>query len=107
MEEAAVDRRTSTRRTIRGGGRRATDPPAAGIKLPDCPRCRRAGSAMLAGEAEGGWWFVCLGCDHLWDQRRRARSCSSDAATELLAGVGERHALGRVLWRRLAGMLAP
>ena len=106
MEETTVDRRTSARRTIRGGGRRATDAPAAGVALPDCPMCQRPGIAMLAGEAEGGWWFVCLGCDHLWDQRRRACSRSDDATTELLAGIGERHALGRVLWRRLAGMRA-
>jgi hypothetical protein len=26
--------------------------------------------ARLAGEAEGGWRFVCLACDHLWDQRQ-------------------------------------
>jgi hypothetical protein len=25
--------------------------------------------ASPAGESDGGWWFVCLACDHLWDQR--------------------------------------
>jgi hypothetical protein len=29
------------------------------------------GTAVTAGESEDGWWFVCLTCDHLWDQRRR------------------------------------
>ena len=102
MKESVVDRRTSTRRAGRAGGRRATDVPAAGTALPDCPKCRRAGIAMLAGEAEGGWWFVCFGCDHLWDQRRRACSSATDATAELLAGVGARDAAGRALWQRLA-----
>jgi len=26
---------------------------------------------VTAGESEDGWWFVCLACDHLWDQRQR------------------------------------
>jgi hypothetical protein len=23
------------------------------------------------GEADGGWWFVCGHCDHLWNERER------------------------------------
>jgi hypothetical protein len=69
MPETAVERRGSIRRNVRPGGRRATDRRAARATTPECPNCRRAGAAVLAGEAEGGWWFVCEICDHLWDQR--------------------------------------
>ena len=69
MPEFATDRRTFNRRSSRGGGRRVIDPPAEPTGGPTCPTCRKADVALLAGEAEGGWWFVCLGCDHLWNQR--------------------------------------
>lgn len=78
MLEIAADRRTSNRRSSRGGGRRAIDPPVGPAGVPMCPTCRKAGVASLAGEAEGGWWFVCLVCDHLWDQRQTASTTSSD-----------------------------
>jgi hypothetical protein len=81
MLEAATDRRVSDRRSVRGGGRRASDPPNAPSDLPACPACRTPGVALLAGESDGGWWFVCLACDHLWDQRLanvRPQPASSD-----------------------------
>lgn len=69
MQQIAADRRTFNRRSFRGGGRRVTDPPSGPIGVPTCPTCRTVGVSLLAGEAEGGWWFVCLGCDYLWNQR--------------------------------------
>ena len=78
MQQIAVDRRTSERRSSRGGGRRVTDEPVEPTSGPACPACRQADAALLAGEAEGGWWFVCLACDHLWDQRQIANSSVSD-----------------------------
>ena len=70
MAEAAADCRTWNRRSSRGGGRRITDSPAGPVRVPECPMCQESGVAALAGEAEGGWWFVCMACDHLWDQRQ-------------------------------------
>jgi hypothetical protein len=66
----ATDRRTSSRRSSRGSGRRATDHPEPLTSVPCCPACRKPDVAVPAGEAEGGWWFVCLHCDHMWDQRQ-------------------------------------
>jgi hypothetical protein len=81
MSQTAVSRRTSTRRSSRGSGRRATDQPKPTPSAPYCPACRKPDVAWLAGEAEGGWWFVCLECDHMWDQRQveaaRSNMCSS------------------------------
>jgi hypothetical protein len=57
------------RRFGREGGRRMDDRPERHAHSPHCPACRRSGTALQAGEAEGGWWFVCVVCDHLWDQR--------------------------------------
>lgn len=71
MQHMSTDRRTPSRR-CRGGGRRWTDAPVDPAVIPTCPTCRTADMALLAGEAEGGWWFVCLACDHLWDQRQLA-----------------------------------
>lgn len=68
MQQIVVDRRVSNRRTDRAGGRRATDHPVNSSARPDCPCCGHD-ATILAGEAEGGWWFVCESCDHLWDQR--------------------------------------
>jgi hypothetical protein len=67
-------RRLTDRRSSRGGGRRATDSPTRASEVPACPTCRQPGVAVLAGESEGGWWFVCLSCDHLWDQRLETAS---------------------------------
>ena len=78
MQEIAADRRILNRRSSRGGGRRAIDPPAGLTGVPTCPTCRKAEVALLAGEAEGGWWFVCLGCDCLWNQRHLTSPISSD-----------------------------
>jgi hypothetical protein len=68
MQQIVVDRRVSNRRTDRPGGRRSTDHPVESSSSPDCPCCGHH-ATILAGESEGGWWFVCESCDHLWDQR--------------------------------------
>ena len=68
MQQFSVDRRISSRRTGRSGGRRASDRPVTSSTTPDCPCCGQS-ATILAGEADGGWWFVCDSCDHLWDQR--------------------------------------
>jgi hypothetical protein len=70
MTQITTDRRISSRRASRGGGRRTTDPPAVSLGVPTCQMCRKPGVALLAGESEGGWWFVCLACDHLWNERQ-------------------------------------
>ena len=69
MRQTEVDRRTRDRRRARGGGRRLSDSPPGAASSPACPNCRKTGVALQAGEAEGGWWFVCSDCDHMWDQR--------------------------------------
>lgn len=76
MQHTTAERRTSTRRAARGGGRRATDPSDDPVVVPDCVKCRKTGVAVVAGESEWGWWFVCLACDHLWDQREEAHGCA-------------------------------
>jgi len=68
MQQFSIDRRLSSRRTGRSGGRRAIDRPVRSSTTPVCPCCGQR-STILAGEADGGWWFVCDSCDHLWDQR--------------------------------------
>ena len=70
MLQIPSERRASDRRSTWGGGRRATDLTSRILELPECPMCRESGVAALAGESDGGWWFVCLACDHLWDQRQ-------------------------------------
>lgn len=72
MEQITVDRRITTRRNGRQGGRRTTDRAASPASIAICPRCRHD-ATILAGEAEGGWWFVCDSCDNLWDQRLAAK----------------------------------
>ena len=81
MPEIVIDRRISNRRSFRAGGRRATDAPVATSAVPACPACRMAGVALFAGESEGGWWFVCDACDHLWDQRQRIASPAGERLT--------------------------
>ena len=68
MKDVIVDRRISTRRKGRLSGRRATDLAHSSTTASHCPRCRGS-VTILAGEAEGGWWFVCAACDYLWDRR--------------------------------------
>ena len=77
MQEVTVDRRITDRRHARLSGRRSTDKPVSRTCGPACPKCHETGVAWLAGEAEGGWWFVCLSCDHLWDQREIERGSGS------------------------------
>jgi hypothetical protein len=69
MNRTEADRRERDRRCIRDGGRRSTDKPPRPLDSPQCPACRRPTAALEAGEADGGWWFVCVACDHMWDQR--------------------------------------
>ena len=68
MQQVFIDNRIASRRSARGGGRRATDRPVSSTTRPVCPCCGQR-STILAGEADGGWWFVCDSCDNLWDQR--------------------------------------
>ena len=69
MPDVATNQRRIDRRSSRRGGRRAADGPALFSEVPTCPMCLTRGVASLAGESDGGWWFVCLACDYLWDQR--------------------------------------
>jgi hypothetical protein len=58
---------------------------------------------MLAGESDGGWWFVCAACDHLWDERHSPDERIQDEA--ITASVPVRafqYAWGTSFWRRLA-----
>ena len=36
------------------------------------------------GEADGGWWFVCGDCDHLWNERERLVSDRPPAHADAL-----------------------
>ena len=76
MQQLFIDNRISSRRSAREGGRRAIDRPVSASTRPVCPGCGQS-STILAGEADGGWWFVCDSCDNLWDQRL----CSSPGRT--------------------------
>ena len=69
MKQISANRRAKDRRQSRAGGRRLSDPTSGAGDSPKCPNCTQEGVAVLAGESDGGWWFVCLDCDHLWDQR--------------------------------------
>ena len=92
MLKVSTERRLSNRRTGRAGGRRTTDPPDMSADTPECPRCRRPGVASLAGESEGGWWYVCLACDHLWDRRQVDHD-----------GLHVEEDRGSSFWRRVTG----
>lgn len=70
MLDVATNQRVCDRRSSRGGGRRAGDRPGTAADAPTCPMCLTRGVASLAGESDGGWWFVCPDCDYLWDQRQ-------------------------------------
>jgi hypothetical protein len=72
MTRNSAERRVLDRRWIRAGGRRSTDRPPHPVDSPKCPACQRTRAALPAGEADGGWWFVCYVCDHMWDERARA-----------------------------------
>jgi len=75
MGSTDSDRRIIQRRTHGRGGRRSTDADRRSTDLPACPKCGVAG-ATEAGSADGGWWFVCAGCDHLWNERARLAGSS-------------------------------
>jgi hypothetical protein len=63
--------RRTDRRAHARGGRRLTDGDASAQRQPSCPSCNVEGAAREVGEADGGWWFVCGHCDHLWNERER------------------------------------
>ena len=69
MVRTEPERRVANRRSIRDGGRRFTDGPPHPVYSPRCPACGKDTVALPAGEADGGWWFVCDACDHMWDER--------------------------------------
>ena len=69
MNRTEAERRMQDRRSVRDGGRRTTDGPPHPVDSPRCPACERNTVALQAGEADGGWWFVCDACDHMWDER--------------------------------------
>jgi hypothetical protein len=76
------ERRQGERRAHARGGRRATDRAGSSITAQSCPSCSSVANEV--GEADGGWWFVCEGCDHLWNERERARknrSADADAGS--------------------------
>lgn len=103
MLEITTERRLSNRRSPSGGGRRATDPPGRPSDLPTCPVCRKTGVALLAGESDGGWWFVCVACDHLWDQRRaNGDDIQDEGGSAHVAGRADRGGRAPSFWRRLA-----
>jgi hypothetical protein len=62
------ERRLGERRSRQRGGRRAAD--AVGTaSAARCPSCEEMANDV--GESDGGWWFVCGCCDHLWNERER------------------------------------
>jgi len=65
------ERRQRDRRGHSRGGRRVTDSAACAPRQQACPACNAEGGAYEVGEADGGWWFVCGDCDHLWNERER------------------------------------
>ncbi len=96
MQQFSVDRRISSRRIGREGGRRAPDRPVSASLTPVCPGCGQ-NATILAGEADGGWWFVCDSCDHLWDQRSAGDRTSNDRKvdSDKTRSRTEREALSR------------
>jgi hypothetical protein len=103
MLEIATERRLSDRRASRGGGRRSTDPPSCPSDLPVCPACRKPGVALPAGESDGGWWFVCVVCDLLWDQRQaNDYHVHHEDASAQAVGRAARAVRAESFWRRCA-----
>lgn len=103
MLETATERRLSNRRAARGGGRRSTDSPSCQSDLPACPACRTPGVALPAGESDGGWWFVCVVCDLLWDQRQPSGPhVDHEDASAQPVGRAARTVGAASFWRRCA-----
>jgi hypothetical protein len=75
------ERHQRDRRAHRRGGRRATDRVASAHSQPSCPSCEAEEMSNEVGEADGGWWFVCGHCDHLWNERERLRNDQRATAT--------------------------
>jgi len=69
MSCRSQERRQRDRRAHARGGRRLTDRVASAQRQPSCPSCNVDGVSSEVGEADGGWWFVCGSCDHLWNER--------------------------------------
>lgn len=100
MKVITLDRSTPNRRHGRGGGRRRSDLPARPTTAPHCPRCQES-VTILAGEGQGGWWFVCSACDHLWDQRVVLNRTMAELEAEVtVAAAFERPAISS--WWRAA-----
>ena len=93
MQNHRCERREVNRRAFRAGGRRRSDPGPSPAIPPTCPACMKDRTAVTAGESEDGWWFVCLACDHLWDQRQReaawlvSRECRRSAVISWMSGI--------------------
>jgi len=83
MTSLVPERRHRERRGCVRGGRRATDVTSTTLALPSCPSCGRLDVAEDVGTSEGGWWFVCRDCDHLWDERERNRTFAERCAKQL------------------------
>ena len=84
------ERRHPDRRALARGGRRLKDRAASAHRQPSCPACNAEGAASEVGEADGGWWFVCGHCDHLWNERERVRrdgAAHDRAARDAVEGV--------------------
>jgi hypothetical protein len=100
MTSLTPERRHRERRGCLRGGRRATDVASAELTLPACPSCGRLDVAQEAGTAEGGWWFVCRDCDHLWDERERHRAfverCAKQSDEGMRTADGEGTTTSRV-----------
>ena len=103
MPEISIERRVSDRRVCGGGGRRATDSTSRPFDPRVCPMCFSKGTASLAGESDGGWWFVCLACDYLWDQRQADRDGADGlAVSQEVLQTALRDVRAASFWRRLA-----
>jgi rubredoxin len=93
MINFSAEQRQRERRSSLRGGRRFTDVPGDLSSVPSCPACEGNAAASEVGEAEGGWWFVCRTCDHLWNERERpGRQRSAEA------GAGSAEKRGLLSW---------
>jgi hypothetical protein len=52
---------------------------------------------VLVAETEGGWWFLCENCDHVWDQRQQM--CINPVRTAPEGAAARPQRAPRRLWR--------
>ena len=102
LENPIEHRLLLDRRASRRGGRRLTDLPGRPFYQPTCPTCHETCTAVLAGESDGGWWFVCLSCDYLWDQRQATRDHIRSEADAAGVTAGRTYTRGMSFWRILS-----